>query len=279
MTLGEFLLAGWQQKPGVIGGCAIALGGYLALARPLGARAFAFAAGLLTLLLSLVSPLDTLAHTYLFSAHMAQHLLLTLVVPPLLLLGLPPGLVGRLLDRSPAGRFAAWRGYAPLAWALATATMWVWHLPALYVAALRDDRVHIGQHLLFLATAALYWWPVVAPAGARGALAPWAAALYLFTGMAASSVLGILLTFAPPGLYPDYLRPADVLGILPLVRDRWGLTPAADQQVGGLLMWIPGGFVYSLGLFGTLARWFAAPDEADDEPAPAGRAAHGGVGT
>jgi cytochrome c oxidase assembly factor CtaG len=85
--------------------------------------------------------------------------------------------------------------------------------------------------------------------------------LYLFVAMAASSVLGMLLTFTPPGLYPAYLHPVDRLGILPLLRDGWGLTPAADQQLGGLLMWIPGSLVYLGAMMITLVRWYSAPEE------------------
>jgi cytochrome c oxidase assembly factor CtaG len=141
--------------------------------------------------------------------------------------------------------------------------MWVWHLPLLYNAALASDPVHIVEHGLFLATAFLFWWPVLGPAEARAALPAWAAVLYLFLALAAGSVLGIILAFAPPGLYPIYLAPPDTHGLLALVRDRWGLTPADDQQLGGFLMWIPGGIAYSLAMLAVVARWFAEPDEDD----------------
>lgn len=268
MTTGEFLLTGWQAKPEVWGGGVLLLAGYLALVRPLGRRAWLFGAGVATLVLSLVSPLDTLAHAYLFSAHMAQHLLLTLIVPPLLLLGLPPAFFDRLLAYPPAQRLEHRIGNPLLGWWLATGMMWVWHLPVLYGRALAHEGVHILQHGLFLASAILFWWPLLAPPSARPALAPWTTLVYLFTAMAAGSVLGIVLAFAPPGLYPAYLTPPDGDGLLALVRDGWGLAPADDQQLGGFLMWIPGGFVYSLALFGALARWFAEPEE--DAPLPVG---------
>ncbi len=268
MTLSQLLVAGWHPKPEVFAGCALLGAAYLLGARPPAGRALLFLGGLAVLLLSLVSPLDTLAHTYLFSAHMAQHLLLTLIAPPLLLLGLPPRFVRRLLAPAPLRRIEGALARPLPAWGLATATMWIWHLPALYGLALGDNGIHVAQHLLFLATATLFWWPVLAPAEEPAALAPWAATLYLFTAMASGSVLGIILTFAPPGLYPAYLRPADALGLLPLIRGGWGLTPDADQQLGGLLMWIPGGFIYSLALIGTLARWFDAPEEEVAAPEP-----------
>ena len=274
------LLTAWHPKPEALAGCAALLVGYAALARrrgrPLPAwRAVAFASGVAVLLLSLVSPLDTLAHEYLFSAHMAQHLLLTLVVPPLLLLGLPNAERGT--RSAEQGRIALRPGMSPtrpvprsalrvprsafVSWFLATGVMWAWHLPVLYNAALASDAVHVAQHGLFLATALLFWWPVFGPAGARAALPAWGAALYLFLAMAAGSILGIILAFAPPGLYPLYLAPPDSHGLLALVRDGWGLTPEDDQQLGGFLMWIPGGIAYSLAMFAVLARWFAEPDE------------------
>ena len=299
------LLTAWHPKPEALAGCAALLAGYFLLASrrgyPLPAwRAVAFAAGVAVLLLSLVSPLDTLAHEYLFSAHMAQHLLLTLVVPPLLLLGLPSderratsddpaGSRGRLstCDLRPAtcDPLVARRSslVAPpwLAWFPATGVTWAWHLPVLYNAALASDVVHVVQHGLFLATALLFWWPVLGPAAARAALPAWGAALYLFLAMAAGSVLGIILAFAPPGLYPLYLAPPDSHGLLALVRDGWGLTPEDDQQLGGFLMWIPGGIAYSLAMFAVLARWFAEPDQDDPgvEPSRGARPATSPAGS
>ena len=283
MTTQQFLLTAWHPKPEVFAGCAALLAGYALLARPLSApRALAFVSGVAVLLLSLVSPLDALAHEYLFSAHMAQHLLLTLVVPPLLLLGLPEAEGGRRKTearrrdgRDKVASLCARLFCLPpsafrlpfVAWWLATGVMWLWHLPPLYNAALASDTVHVVQHALLLATALLFWWPVLGPARARAALPAWAAILYLFLALAAGSVLGIILAFAPPGLYPRYLAPPDSHGLLALVRDGWGLTPADDQQLGGFLMWIPGGIAYSLALFVVLARWFGEPE---DDPVAAG---------
>ena len=264
MTTAEFLASGWQPKWEVVGGGALILAGYVALAGPPSRRAPLFLAGVLLLVLSLVSPLDTLAHEYLFSAHMAQHLLMTLAVPPLLILGTPAPFFARLLAARLTGWLEAGLGHPAVAWGAAAATVWVWHLPALYGAALAHEGLHILQHGLFLGTATLFWWVVIAPLPARSRLAPWAAILYLFAAMAASSLLGILLAFASPGLYAAYLHPGDTLGILPLVRETWGLSPAADQQLGGFLIWIPGGFVYSLALFGVLIRWFGGPEDAAD---------------
>jgi len=264
MTVPHFLALTWPWEPSVVLGCAVLLGGYLAAARNRTAReTWCFVAGVVVLGLALDSPIDTLGDRYLFSAHMLQHLLLILVVPPLLLLGVPPAPAGstRWQSRVPAAarRAAGTLGRPAVAWLAGVGTMWLWHAPALYNAALAYGIVHIAQHLMFLATSAIFWWPILAPGGAaRLALLP--AIVYLLAAALAAGVLGILLTFAPAGLYPAYLHPPDPLGLGPLLRDGWGLSPETDQQVGGLLMWIPGGLAYLCAMLGVLARWYAGAE-------------------
>lgn len=261
MTTWRLLTTAWDWEPSVLLGCLALLLCYLQLARPLTARAALFALGDALLLLALVSPLDTLGDTYLFSAHMLQHLLLVLVVPPLLLLGIPPRLWERLLRWAPARRAERVLGRPLVAWLLGMGTLWLWHAPAMYEAALANEGIHIVQHLTFLVSATIFWWPLIAPAPWRR-LRSWAAAPYLLASSVTSSVLGVILTFAPPGLYPSYLHPVDTLGVLPLLR-AWGLTPRADQQLGGLLMWMLSSPVYLTGLVAVLARWYTEPETED----------------
>lgn len=261
MTTGDVLLRAWSWEPSVVAGCVCLAAGYLLLARPLTWRAMAYFAGVLVLLLSLVSPLDLLGDTYLFSAHMAQHLLLVLIVPPLLLAGLSPAHSRRLLAQPVLARAVRVLTTPVLAWLLATSALWVWHLPALYEAALRSEPLHIVEHLFFLGTALLFWWPVVAPAGGERPMVFWAELVYLFSAALGSTLLGVILTLGPAGIYPAYTSPADRLGILPLIREGWGLSPAADQQLGGVLMWVPGGGVYLLAILAAFARWFNEPED------------------
>jgi putative membrane protein len=299
MTTWQLLRTEWHAHPSVLIGCAALALGYAAATRLRPRRAaLSFLAGILVLALALLSPLHTLGERYLFSAHMLQHLLLLQAVPPLLLLGLPEGgaarsnyeakkrrgeeAIGlassplRLVSSSPprfgrtslSGSASAGRAFVgaaeqvlgrpSIAWLLGIGTMWLWHVPGLYNATLLHQDVHIFEHLTFLATALIFWWPLIGPTSRR--LAPLGATLYLFAAMAASSVLGIILTFVPPGLYPAYVQPIDELGLLPLLRQGWGLTPAADQQLGGLLMWVPGNLAYLGALIAMLARWYRAPD-------------------
>ena len=133
--------------------------------------------------------------------------------------------------------------------------MIVWHVPVLFNAALASEGIHILQHLSFLVTGVIFWWPVLTPADDRS-MAPLATISYLFGACLTCSLLGAALTFAHPGLYPAYLNPEDNLGILPLLRNQWGLDPKHDQQLGGLLMWVPGCFVYLTAILATVARWY-----------------------
>ena len=253
------LLRTWDFDPSIVIGCAALLGAYAFAHRGDYSRAPWFVAGVAAMFLALVSPLDVLSDEYLFSAHMAQHLILILFVPPLLIAGLSRAFVRSILAAPALARVERILSRPALAWPLAAAALWIWHWPVLYNAALASEDVHILEHLCFLVTATIFWWPIFAPV-AEARMAPMAAIVYLATASVSNSVLAILLTFAAPGLYPAYTHPADSLGILPMIRDGWGLTPAADQQLGGLLMWVPGGLVFLAAIIFVLARWYAEPE-------------------
>jgi putative membrane protein len=249
----NFLLTAWDWEPSVVVGCAALAIAYLVATRGNATKAACtcFLGGVLLLLLDLVSPIDALADGYLFSAHIIQHFLLALVIPPLLLLGLPAEM------RLPAA-------FSPLiAWPLGVGTMLIWHIPALFNAALANDALHIFQHLSFLATGVIFWWPVLGPAKCR--LPAGVAVPYLFAACTACSLLGAAITFSHPGLYPAYLHPDDNLGILSVIRNDWGLDPKNDQQLAGLLMWVPGCFVYLTAILATVARWYTIPEHVDAE--------------
>ncbi len=262
MTTWRLLLSAWDLEPSILAGCAALIAAYAALVRPLTARAAIYVTGVAIMLAALVSPIDVLGG-YLFSAHMLQHLLLLLVVPPLLLLGLPPEGTRRFLTWGPARRVERVIGQPLVAWLLGSVTLWAWHWPALYDAAVVSQGAHILQHLSFLVTATIFWWPVLAPVPEARRLGFFAALGYLLAAGFVDSVLGIIITFAPTGLYPVYLHPIDRLGALPLIRGAWGLSAEADQQGGGLLMWVLGDPIYLVFILGLFARWYTAPD--DDE--------------
>jgi putative membrane protein len=227
----------WDWEPSVVAGCAALAIGYIAIARKRGLnRAPYFLAGVALLLLDLVSPIDTLADRYLFSAHIVQHFLLALVIPPLLLLGTPAFDLGAL------SRLERMLGQPAVSWLLGVGTMLAWHIPLLFNAALANDGLHAFQHLSFLVTGTIFWWPILGPLEDRR-LPALAAVSYLFSACVCCSLLGAFLTFGPVGLYPAYT------GYL-------GLDPKSDQQLGGLLMWVPGCFIYLSGILSTVWRWY-----------------------
>jgi len=217
-------------------------------------EAASFAAGWLALAVALVSPLDALGGV-LFSAHMAQHEVLILIAAPLLVLGRPLAPLLWALPRRGrlrVGRWvqapavtAAWRAVTePLAvWAIHGAALWIWHLPALYQAALDDGFIHALQHSSFFGSAALFWWALIH--GRYGRLGYGAAVVYVFATSLHSGVLGALLTFAPRLWYPIYARRTGP----------WGLSPLEDQQLAGLLMWVPAGAVFILLGLALFAAW------------------------
>jgi cytochrome c oxidase assembly factor CtaG len=261
MTTWKLLAITWNWYPSVVIGCAVLLGGYLVLLRSRWtSRAWFFVAGVVVLLLALVSPLDGLGDTYLFSAHMAQHLLLLLAVPPLLILGTPRWVEEWIDHRPLLGRIERILSRPILAWAVGIGTEWIWHTPGLYNAALANENIHAVEHLSMLVAGTVYWWPFLRPI-VEARLAPLVAVVYLFAGGAANSILGVILTYAPPGIYPSYVHPVDSLGALPLIRNQWGLSPELDQQFGGLEMWVLGMLVFLAAIVGALARWYSAPEE------------------
>ncbi len=193
-------------------------------------RMLAFTIGLGILLLSLNGPIHDLSDYYLFSVHMLQHLLLTLLLPPLLLIGTPGWLLEPLL-RSPAIRAIARSLTRPLpAAVIYTATITAWHLVPLYDLMMRSHEVHIATHLMFIATATLMWWPVLSPTPLLPRLSLGQQMLYLFAVSVPMQVVAALITMSDDVLYTWYEGAART----------WNLTPHDDQVIGGLLMWVPG---------------------------------------
>ena len=206
-------------------------------------QAAAFAAALVSLVIALLSPLHPWGEV-LFSAHMTQHEILMLVSAPLLVLSRP--LIATVWAMPIAWRHrtrsivksrpveSVWHFVTdPLAaWAIHAAALWIWHLPYLFQATLTSDLVHTLQHISFFGSAVLFWWAIIA--SPRGVKIYGAGILYLFTTSIHSGILGAFLTFSRRLFYPAYTDSAAA----------WGLTPLEDQQLGGLIMWVPAGIVY-----------------------------------
>ncbi|MGB5809525.1 MAG: cytochrome c oxidase assembly protein [Polyangiales bacterium] len=221
-----------------------------------GVRLAAMLGAVGTFLLATVSPIAVLADGYLFSAHVVQHLLLLLVIPPLLIASLPPDRVAAALTRPRLRAAQDTFGRAPMSWMLGLGIMWLWHIPTLCMASVTSPPVYVAQCATMLAAGVAFYWPVIHPVRAER-LSPPASIAYLFTGCLACTLLGVLLTFAPVSACPIYMHPVDTLGILPLIQNQWQLTHAADQQLGGLMMWVPACMVYLATILVIAKRWMA----------------------
>jgi len=226
-------------------------------------RTAAFIAALGLFLLATVSPIAVLADGYLFSAHVVQHLLLLLLVPPLLIASVPPCRAEPLLRRPSARLIEDTFGRVPVSWLLGLGIMWLWHVPALCTASVTSTPVYVTQCATLLLAGTAFYWPVMHPLSRERLSAP-ACIGYLFAGCLGCSLLGILLTFAPVSACPVYMHPVDALGVMPVVRQQWGLTHAADQELGGLMMWIPACLVYLAAILVIVKAWLDdhSPDHA-----------------
>ena len=193
-----------------------------------------FIAALVVMFLSLNGWLHDLSDSYLFSAHMVQHLLLALVVAPFFIMG-TPGWMLRPALRSPAVMAIAKRITNPLiAFASFNVVVAAWHLPVLYNAAMANHNVHITQHLMFMVASVLMWWPILSPMPELPRLSYPLQMLYLFLVTIPMSIVSIYITYADQMLYPAYASAPRL----------WGLSPMQDQLLGGLIMWIPGGLFF-----------------------------------
>jgi cytochrome c oxidase assembly factor CtaG/cytochrome c551/c552 len=211
-------------------------------------------AGWAMLVLALVSPLHAMGEV-LFSAHMTQHELMMLVAAPLIVIGRPlVPYVWALPDRwrKPIARpilsvpvQRAWRFLSnPLhAFWLHGVALWAWHVPVLYQATVSSDVMHSAQHSSFLITALLFWWSLLKNPRVRSQYG--LAAVYVFGTALHSSILGALLTFANTVWYPVYAETTWA----------WGLTALEDQQLGGLIMWVPAGLLYTVAGLALVAAW------------------------
>lgn len=216
----------WHLEPTVAGAAAIVLGIYLLAMRDVSPtirwrKASLFLLGWSIMLLSLISPLDAGADR-LLSLHMIQHVALTTLGPPLVLLGLPATVASRL----PKLPFFAAMSLPLITGPLFLVNMWLWHAPPLYDAALRDLPVHVTMHAAFMATGLLYWWPVIHSMAGRAGLGEGGKLLYLFVSGFPMGILALLLLASGNVIYSHY-ETSDPL---------WGIAPLDDQQIAGMIM-------------------------------------------
>ncbi|MGE5225036.1 MAG: cytochrome c oxidase assembly protein [Omnitrophica WOR_2 bacterium] len=264
----------WNWAPSILLGMALFVGGYLAATGPLrshfkdsqpvsrGQKAW-FLAGSALILFALISPLDEVGDSFLFSAHMIQHLLIALIAPPLLLIGTPGWLIRPVISKPLAGNVFRFLTLPVVAFFLGNGVYLAWHFPALYEAALNNENVHIIEHLSFIAAGVINWWPVLSPLPDFNKLPPLARVVYLFLDGLPTTILSALITFSTTPLYPTYAAAGKLLGI----------DAVMDQQAAGMIMWMPGGMTYLVALTIVFFKWQSEEEKLDktrnvDSPVP-----------
>ena len=252
----------WHGHPDALIGLALLQGAYLLGVGPLRERyrlsdsveprqIATFTAGVFVIFIALLSPIHVLSDNYLFSAHMTQHVLLTLVAPPLLILGTPDWLIRPLLRPNLVFRGARLATHPIIAFALFNIVFSLWHIPSLYATSVGNHWVHVGEHLLFMATAVLMWWPIGSMMPELPRLAYPLQLIYLFALSVAQIIVFAIITFAEEPLYEFYVNAPRVLNISPLL----------DQQLGAIIMKVGGGMLFLTLLIIVFFRWFNQEEE------------------
>jgi putative membrane protein len=249
---------GFEVFPSILIGCVYLLGVYAlavgparrrfgwAPTGPEGRRVAAWIAAVLIIFFSLNGPLHEWADGFLFSAHMVQHLLLMLIMPPLLIYGLPPWLIRKALELRWVYRSARLLTHPGVAFVSYNVVFIVWHFPNMYNWALMDHTVHIMQHVSFMAVAVMMWWPVVNPVPElqRIPTGPLLMA-YVFMFGIPGTIVSALITLSDTVLYSWYAAAPRITV----------LSPLDDQRLGGLIMWIPGMLVFWIAITVVFFRW------------------------
>jgi len=272
---GTFSWTEWRLYPSFLIGWLLFFGAYLLAIGPLrryfpgsspvsAGRITAFVVGMLLMLVGLQGPLHELSDYFLFSAHMVQHLLIMVVMPPFLLAATPDWLLRPAVRVRPLGRFARLLTYPLVAFALNNVIFLAWHFPAPYDLMMRNHDVHVAMHLMIMVTGVIMWWPVMSPLPELPRVAPPLQMVYLFVLGIPMMIASALITFSDTALYQWYVEAPRVTS----------LSPLDDQRVGGGIMWVPGGLTLWLGITFVYFRWTRGErrDEAQRRVRPTGLA-------
>ena len=222
--------------------------------RPTPWQQISFHTATLVAIIALISPLDHLGDDYLFSAHMVQHLLLMFISAPLWLIGTPGWLLESLVP-SWLHNFAYWLTRPLTAYIIFALSMTGWHVPLFYNLALEHDWIHISEHLNYMVAAVIGWWPIAGPKVSYAPKpAPPLRMIYNFLLLLPFTALAAALTFSEMPFYPYYTSAPRILG----------LSVLADQQLGGLIMWVPTHMIFLLTISIVFFQWFEELGNAGD---------------
>jgi putative membrane protein len=249
---------GFQFYVSILIGCLYLAGGYFLLVGP-ARRRYGWApeppsrrkqwfwyGAVAVIFLTLNGPIHDLSDEYLFSAHMVQHILIMLVMPPFLIMGLPDWLVRKALELPGVMPVARFLTHPAVAWTAYNVAFIGWHLPFMYNAALVNHNIHIVQHLTFMAAAVMMWWPVINPVPELQRIPDGPLQMmYLFAFAVPSTIVAAFITLSDVVFYPWY-------AVAPRIS---GLGPLEDQRLGGLIMWIPGMLIFWVGITAIFFSW------------------------
>ena len=252
----------WEAHWDALAGMALLLGAYLLGVGPLRERynladsveprqVANFTAGMVVVFFALTSPLHILSESFLFSMHMVQHVLLTLIAPPLLVLGTPAWLLRPLLRPNWAFRGARALTHPIAAFGVFNIVFSIWHIPALYDSSLHSEAVHAAEHILMVGTAMLMWWPLTSNMPELPRLSYPMQIGYLFVLSVAQIIVFAIITFAESPIYDFYVNAPRI----------WGLTPLLDQQLGGIIMKVGSGIYFLTLLIIVFFKWFNQEEE------------------
>lgn len=249
----------FDVAPSVLIGCLYLIGAYLLAIGPARRRwgwseepatrreKTYWIGGVALMFFSLTGPLHRLSDDFLFSAHMVQHMLLMMIMPPMLIAGLPKWLIRAALKNRVIHRIARFLTHPATAFTFYNLVFLGWHLPEMYQWALIDHNVHIIQHLTFMAVSVMMWWPVMNPVKELEVIPSGPIlVLYVFAFGIPATVLSAIITLSDAVFYPWYAQAPRVA--------EW-LGPHEDQRLGGLIMWIPGMLIFWTAMSIVFFRW------------------------
>jgi len=274
----SFSWSAWVLYPDFMIGWLLMAGLYLLIAGPLRDRftgsapvptwqVTCFSIGMLVMLFSLQGPLHELSDYFLFSAHMVQHLLIMLVMPPFLLLGTPDWMLRPLLRLPGVRGFAALITRPVAAFLLVNLIFGVWHFPRPYDLMMSDHTVHVAMHLMIMSVGVILWWPVMSPMPELPRLPGPVQMLYLFVLGIPMMAVAVVIMFSDTHFYTWYAMAPRI----------FPLSEIDDQRLGALIMWVPGALVMWAGITFTYFRWSRREIREDEDAVGIGQAGNSGV--
>jgi len=209
-------------------------------------QTFVFTLGVLIILISLTSPLHILSDQYLFSAHMLQHILITLIAPSLLLLGIPQWLIDYFLRNNVIFKIIKFIVHPIIAIVIFNLIFSLWHMPGLYKLSVANHYIHVGEHLMFITSAFIMWWPICTTSLRLPKLSYPLQIMYLFIMSLAQIIVFGIITFAPDPIYIHYVNAPRI----------WSVSALLDQQIGGIIMKVGSGFLFLSIMIIIFFKWF-----------------------